>query len=138
MREIEIPDLNLVRPVHVHAQRLRKRICSNFATALKTVDVIATPTTAGTAPLVPPNALGTGESDLVTLDRMTRFVTASNLTGLPAISFPAGYDSQGLPIGIQMIGRAWGEGLLLRLAAMAEPLVERRLPRMHFKLHGGG
>jgi Asp-tRNA(Asn)/Glu-tRNA(Gln) amidotransferase A subunit family amidase len=86
---------------------------------------------------VPLNALGTGESNLVTLDRMTRFVTASNLTGLPAISFPAGYDGQGLPIGIQMIGRAWREDVLLRLAATAESLVERRLPLVHFKLHGG-
>jgi Asp-tRNA(Asn)/Glu-tRNA(Gln) amidotransferase A subunit family amidase len=177
VREIVIPDLNLVRPVHfvtaaaewaaafahrydadrrafggdvrlmlllarslgpadyVHAQRLRRRICSNFATALKTVDVIATPTTPRTAPLVPRNALGTGESDLATLDRMTRFVAASNLTGLPAISFPAGYDGEGLPIGMQMIGRAWREDVLLRLAAAAESFVERRLPRVHFKLH---
>jgi Asp-tRNA(Asn)/Glu-tRNA(Gln) amidotransferase A subunit family amidase len=178
VREIEIPDLNLVRPVHfvtaatewaaafahrydtdrrafggdvrlmlllarsldpadyVHAQRLRRRICSNFETALKAVDVIATPTTAGTAPLVPLDAIATGECDLVTLDRMTRFVTASNLTGLPAISFPAGYDGQGLPIGIQMIGRAWREDVLLRLAAATEPFVERRLPRLHYTLHG--
>jgi Asp-tRNA(Asn)/Glu-tRNA(Gln) amidotransferase A subunit family amidase len=179
VQEIELPDLNLVRPAHfvtaaaewaaafahqytvnrrvfggdvrlmlllarsldpadyVHAQRLRRRICSNFAAAQETVDVIATPTTAGTAPLVPLKALGTGESDLVTLDRMTRFVTASNLTGLPAISFPAGYDGQGLPIGIQMIGRPWREDVLLRLAATAESFVERRLPRVHFQLHGG-
>jgi aspartyl-tRNA(Asn)/glutamyl-tRNA(Gln) amidotransferase subunit A len=63
-------------------------------------------------------------------------VTASNLTGLPAISFLAGYDGQGLPIGIQMIGRAWREDVLLRLAAAAEPFVERRLPRLHYTLHG--
>jgi Asp-tRNA(Asn)/Glu-tRNA(Gln) amidotransferase A subunit family amidase len=178
VQEVEIPDIDLIRPVHfvtaatewaaafdhqydanrrvfggdvrlmlllsrslkptdyVHAQRLRRRISSNFATALTAVDVIATPTTAGTAPLVPLDAMATGESDLVTLDRMTRFVTASNLTGLPAISFPAGHDGRGLPIGIQMIGRAWREDVLLGVAAAAESFVERRPPRVRFKLHG--
>lgn len=176
VREIEIPDLHLVRPVHfvtaavewaeaferqyktdrsafggdvrlmlllarslepadyVHAQRLRRRICSHFATALTTVDVIATPTTAMVAPLVPVDALVSGESNLVTLDRMTRFVLAANLTGLPAISIPAGYDTQGLPIGLQLIGRAWSEALLLHVASVSEQFVTKRSPRRQFQL----
>ena len=49
-----------------------------------------------------------------------RFVTAGNMTGLPAITFPAGYTKAGLPIGMQAIGRAWQESTLLRLALNAE------------------
>jgi Asp-tRNA(Asn)/Glu-tRNA(Gln) amidotransferase A subunit family amidase len=63
---------------------------------------------------------------------MMRFVFPSNLTGNPAISFPAGYDSRGLPVGMQAIGRHWEENLLLRVAYAAEQVVERRTPvRFH-------
>jgi Asp-tRNA(Asn)/Glu-tRNA(Gln) amidotransferase A subunit family amidase len=57
-----------------------------------------------------------------------RFVTPANLTGHPAISFPAGYSMSGLPIGMQAIGRPWDEVTLLRLALAAEPHVDRRRP----------
>jgi Asp-tRNA(Asn)/Glu-tRNA(Gln) amidotransferase A subunit family amidase len=61
-----------------------------------------------------------------------RFVTVANLTGLPAISFPAGYNAQDLPIGMQAIGRAHGEATLLRLALAAERVVQRQEPRLFY------
>jgi Asp-tRNA(Asn)/Glu-tRNA(Gln) amidotransferase A subunit family amidase len=122
---------------YVHAQRLRRRICENFAVAMRDVDVIATPCTAGTAPPLPAKALATGEANFRTLERMTRFASVSNLTGLPAISFPAGYDATGLPIGMQLIGPRWREDRLLRLAGIAECFTERRFPRVHYDLLGG-
>ena len=115
---------------YLHAQRLRRRVCAHFAAALHEVDVIATPATAVTAPPLRRDALASGESDFVTLDLLSRFVAAANLTGHPAISFPAGYDAAGLPIGLQMIGRPWREDVLLRIAAAAERVVERRRPRV--------
>ncbi len=63
-----------------------------------------------------------------------RFTTQANFTGLPAISFPAGYDEAGLPIGMQAVGRAWQESTLLRLALVAEQIVERRAPQVHYEL----
>jgi Asp-tRNA(Asn)/Glu-tRNA(Gln) amidotransferase A subunit family amidase len=98
------------------------------------VDLIATPTTASTATPIRPDALATGESDFVTLDRMTHFITAANVTGLPAISLPAGYDATGLPIGMQLIARAWREDVLLRTASVAETLIQRRTPRVRYSL----
>ena len=71
-------------------------------------------------------------SDLGRTMETMRFAFVSNLTGHPAISFPAGYDSTGLPIGMQAIGRAWSERLLLRLAAFADTLVERRRPQRYY------
>ncbi|KAL6517568.1 hypothetical protein OROMI_033269 [Orobanche minor] len=51
-----------------------------------------------------------------------RFVITANLLGFPAISVPVGYDKQGLPIGLQIIGRPWCEATVLRLAAAIEEL----------------
>jgi Asp-tRNA(Asn)/Glu-tRNA(Gln) amidotransferase A subunit family amidase len=63
-----------------------------------------------------------------------RFATPANLTGHPAISVPAGYDEAGLPIGIQFIGRAWQEHVLLRLAHAVEQIVERKTPQVFYKI----
>ncbi|RME70835.1 MAG: amidase, partial [Planctomycetota bacterium] len=119
---------------YVHAQRLRHRICGHFLEAFAEVDVIVTPSTASTAPPVPPDALTTGESNFDVIDRMMRFAPAANLTGHPAISIPAGYDEAGLPIGLQAIAPPWQEARLLRLAVAAERLVERRRPAVHYRL----
>jgi Asp-tRNA(Asn)/Glu-tRNA(Gln) amidotransferase A subunit family amidase len=64
-------------------------------------------------------------------------VTPANLTGLPAISFPAGYNEAGLPIGMQAMGRAWEEPTLLRLALVAEQAVERQAPRVYYGILAG-
>jgi hypothetical protein len=53
----------------------------------------------------------------------------ANLFGLPGISVPCGYDGRGLPVGLQLMGRAWEEALLLRMAAVVERGVERRRPQ---------
>ncbi|CAN1284569.1 Fatty acid amide hydrolase [Linum perenne] len=93
-----------------------RRIMYHHMEIFKNVDVIVTPTTGTTAPLIPRGALKYGESDMKTTGYLMRFITAPNLIGLPAISVPVGYDNQGLPVGLQLIGRPWGEATILRLA----------------------
>jgi Asp-tRNA(Asn)/Glu-tRNA(Gln) amidotransferase A subunit family amidase len=119
---------------YIQSQRVRTRTIAHLARALERVDAIVTPATALTAPAIPRAALPHGESDLTTLVEIMRFVTPANMAGLPAISFPAGYDEGGLPIGFQAIGRAWQEPTLLRLALAAEQVVERRKPKVHFAM----
>ncbi len=121
---------------YVHAQRHRHLICEQFERLLTEVDVIVTPTNACTAPLIHDDALTSGESNLSLLSKVMRFVPAANMTGLPAISFPAGYDDDGMPVGFQAMGRAWEEPLLLRLAAAAEDGAPRRAPKWHRSLLG--
>ena len=116
---------------------MRTRLIDNFDRALAAVDVIVTPATALPAPAIPASALPDGDSDLSTLTEIMRFATPANLTGLPAISFPAGYNQAGLPIGMQAIGRAWREPTLFRLALVAEQRVERQKPAVFFDLLGG-
>jgi Asp-tRNA(Asn)/Glu-tRNA(Gln) amidotransferase A subunit family amidase len=51
---------------------------------------------------------------------LTRFTAPFNFTGLPALSLPCGFTEEGLPIGLQMIARPWGEAALLRAAQAFE------------------
>ncbi|XP_065869684.1 fatty acid amide hydrolase [Euphorbia lathyris] len=107
---------------YVAAQCIRRRLMYHFMEIFKKVDVIVTPTTGMTAPIIPPTALKYGETDMQVTAYLMRFVISANLLGLPAISIPVGYDKQGLPIGLQLIGRPWGEATLLRLASAVEEL----------------
>jgi Asp-tRNA(Asn)/Glu-tRNA(Gln) amidotransferase A subunit family amidase len=114
---------------YLNAQRIRTRAIAAFQRSLDGVDAIITPTTGVVAPRINPSAQPEGESDLSTTTEIMRFAFPANFTGHPAISFPAGYDSTGLPVGMQAIGRPWGERMLLRIAAAAELIVERRAPQ---------
>ena len=63
-----------------------------------------------------------------------RFAMPGNLTGLPAIAFPVGYDERGLPTSMQAMGRPWEENLLLRVAFAAEQVVTRHRPPLFYDL----
>lgn len=107
---------------YVTAQCLRRRLMHYHMEIFNKVDVIVTPTTGMTAPLIPPSALKYGETNLEVSGNLMRFVVPANLLGFPAISVPVGYDKQGLPVGLQLLGRPWGEASILRLAAAIEEL----------------
>jgi len=117
---------------YLQAQRMRTRAIQIFARVYQDVDVLLTPATALTAPKVPPEALSAGWSDLGTDTEMMRFVFPGNFAGMPAISFPVGYNAAGMPIGMQAMGRHWEEHLLLRVAYNAELRTTRRLPKNYF------
>lgn len=119
---------------YIHAQRLRVRLHRHFAQALSQCDVLMTPTTGCTAPVLALDALSTGESNLPLFYEIMRFAPAANLTGFPAVSMPAGYDGQGLPVGLQAMGRPWEEHLLLQMARVAEELVPRQRPAVYRSL----
>lgn len=119
---------------YIQAQRVRTRLLGHFRKVLQEVDAIVTPSTAIPAPPIRAEALRRGESDLATLTEVMRFTTPANLTGLPAVSFPAGYSRDGLPIGMQAIGRPWEESLLFRVSRNAESIVERKPPQINFEV----
>jgi Asp-tRNA(Asn)/Glu-tRNA(Gln) amidotransferase A subunit family amidase len=114
---------------YVTAQRIRTRAMAAFARAFEGLDAIITPATGQAAPRIDPAVMPDGGSDLSMSTEVMRFAFASNFTGHPAISFPAGYTDGGLPIGLQAIGRPWGERMLFRIARAAEQVVDRRAPR---------
>ncbi|KAF4355811.1 hypothetical protein G4B88_024981 [Cannabis sativa] len=107
---------------YVAAQCLRRRVMNHLMEIFKNVDIIVTPTTGMTAPIIPPGAIQDGESNMHVTGYLMKFVAIANLLGLPAISVPVGYDKEGLPIGLQLIGRPWAEATLLRVASAVEEL----------------
>jgi len=120
----------------VHAQRHRSRLGEYWKAALAEVDVIATPSAGCAAPEYPADALPHGESNLPLTLTIMRYAQAANLFGLPGISVPCGYDGRGLPIGLQLMGRAWEEALLLRMAAVVERQAHQRKPKAWWDLLG--
>ncbi|XP_076913669.1 fatty acid amide hydrolase-like [Bidens hawaiensis] len=105
---------------YVAAQRLRRRLKYYHMEIFKKVDIIVTPSTGMTAPKIHPSALACGESDLEIIASLMKYGLTANVLGFSAISVPVGYDKQGLPIGLQLIGRPWCEATILRLAAVIE------------------
>ncbi len=102
------------------AQRVRTLIKQDFDKVYASgVDAILTPAT-------PSAAFGLGEmadEDPVKMYLNDVFTVTVNLAGLPGVSVPAGLDKQGLPLGLQLIGRPWDEGDMLNIAYALENAV---------------
>ncbi|MEW5855320.1 MAG: amidase [Myxococcota bacterium] len=105
---------------YLKAQRLRRALQEAMAELLGRVDVILTPATACTAPRIQPDALASGEVDDVVTTALTRYAFLANLTGLPALSVPGAPNDAGLPVGVQVLGRAYDEAMVLRVGAAVE------------------
>jgi Asp-tRNA(Asn)/Glu-tRNA(Gln) amidotransferase A subunit family amidase len=121
---------------YVHALRHRHGITKMTLQTLHGVDVIASPTTAMTAPAIPEDALPNGDSNLPVVGALMRFIRLGNLTGCPAISVPCGLDSAGLPVGFHLMARPYEEHLLLRLGRVVEAATSPSQPKHHVRLLG--
>jgi aspartyl-tRNA(Asn)/glutamyl-tRNA(Gln) amidotransferase subunit A len=102
---------------YLRAQKVRTLIKRDFDQVFEAgVDAILTPAT-------PSAAFGIGElanADPVEMYLNDVFTVTVNLAGLPGISVPAGLDARGLPLGLQLIGRPWGESEMLNIASSLE------------------
>jgi aspartyl-tRNA(Asn)/glutamyl-tRNA(Gln) amidotransferase subunit A len=92
------------------ARRAQTEISHRFVQFFKRYDFLLLPTTPIPAPLIE------GGDAVEQARRLTRFTAPFNLTGLPAISIPCGFNREGLPIGLQIVAKAWNEAALLRAA----------------------
>jgi len=93
------------------AQRVRRMLVNDFIEAFRKCDVIATPT----AP-TPPFKIGEKADDPLAMYLGDIYTVTINLAGVPAISLPCGNSSEGLPIGLQLIGNHFDEARLLNAA----------------------
>ncbi len=96
---------------YLQAQRIRRLIANDFVEAFKECDVILGPTSPSTA-----FKRGEKAADPVQMYLSDIYTIAVNLAGLPGMSLPCGFDGQGLPIGMQLIGNYFDEARLLNVA----------------------
>jgi aspartyl-tRNA(Asn)/glutamyl-tRNA(Gln) amidotransferase subunit A len=116
---------------YLAALEVRARVRADFEAAFARVDAILAPTTPITAPLAGENSVHAGAKEETVRSALIRLNRPANFTGLPAVSLPCGWSAEKLPIGLQLIGRAWGEEELLSIARMfeqAHPEFRRRPP----------
>ncbi|HEY6909492.1 MAG TPA: Asp-tRNA(Asn)/Glu-tRNA(Gln) amidotransferase subunit GatA [Myxococcales bacterium] len=107
---------------YLRAQKVRALIRRDFDEAFAGVDAVLSPTSPTTA-----FRLGEKMDDPLAMYLNDVYTVPANLAGLPGISVPCGFDSRGLPVGLQLIGKPFDEETLLRIAHAAEP-AEQRLP----------
>ena len=116
---------------YIRAQRARRAYNEQVAETMREYDLLVAPSVATGAPRIDQETVeiaGRTENALSLMSRLTR---PFNLTGQPAISVPCGFTSDGMPIGMQLAGRAWDEATVLRAAYAYEEATawgERRPP----------
>lgn len=113
---------------YLKALKVRALIKKDFDEAFKNFDILVSPTSP-----IPPFKIGEKIDDPLKMYMADICTIPVNLAALPAISIPAGLDSQGLPIGMQFIGKPFEEANLLRLALAyeeANPILPLHPPRL--------
>ena len=106
------------------AQAVRTLICQDFRMAFNEVDLIVTPVTP-----TPAFRLGEKSEDPLQMYLSDIYTISINLAGVPAIAVPCGFSKAGLPIGMQLIGRAFEEETLLRAAHAYEQSTQWHLKK---------
>jgi aspartyl-tRNA(Asn)/glutamyl-tRNA(Gln) amidotransferase subunit A len=95
---------------------VRKRMLAEFDAAFQDVDAIVAPTVPVPAPLIGAESVPIDGEQIGVRPALVGHSRPANFTGLPAISIPCGFTRDGLPLGLQLIGRAFDEATLLRIA----------------------
>jgi aspartyl-tRNA(Asn)/glutamyl-tRNA(Gln) amidotransferase subunit A len=106
---------------YILARRTQVEVRKRFEQFFETYDLLLTPTTPIAAPTVE------GHDAVEQAGRLTRFTAPFNLAGLPAISIPCGFTKSGLPIGLQIVSRAWADARVLNAGYAYEQSTEWHL-----------
>lgn len=110
---------------YIQAQRYRTLLRAEFLDAFKTVDVFICPTLPFTATRVGETMVEIEEGDPEDmLSAIMQFTGVPSLTGLPSLNVPCGFDPDGLPIGMQVIGKPFDESMLFRVGAAYQAVTD--------------
>jgi aspartyl-tRNA(Asn)/glutamyl-tRNA(Gln) amidotransferase subunit A len=103
---------------YLQAQKVRSKISREFSDAFQTVDVLFMPTTPTTA-----FKIGSHSDNPVQMYLEDVFTVPINLAGLPAISLPIAKGSNGMPLGLQIVGPRFGDEMVIRVSSLIEAAV---------------
>jgi aspartyl-tRNA(Asn)/glutamyl-tRNA(Gln) amidotransferase subunit A len=103
---------------YILARRTQAEVKKKFEQFFESQDFLILPTTPIAAPTIE------GHDAVEQAGRLTRFTAPFNLAGLPALSLPCGFTKDGLPIGLQIVSRLWGESKVLNLGHAFEQATE--------------
>ena len=103
---------------YILARRTQSEVQKRCELFFQSTDFLIVPTTPIAAPTIE------GHDAVEQAGRLTRFTAPFNLTGLPALSIPCGFTKEGLPIGLQIISRAWGDAKVLNIGYAYEQATE--------------
>ena len=115
---------------NVRACRTREAIRREFDEILKSVDALIVPVAPSEAPLIATGAARVNGKD-VTFGSGLAMRQVFNVAGLPSVAVPTGFGGAGLPLSMQIVGPAWGEAHVLRIAhayETATPELRRERP----------
>src|SRR5207253_8326079 len=113
------------------AMRCRGSALSAHLAAVAGVDAVIAPVAPVAAPTIAESDVGNSPDAESVIQRLTRFTRPINFLGLPSLSIPAGFTRSGLPVGMQLIGRAFDEAMLLRIGAALQRVTDfhERVPK---------
>ncbi len=104
---------------YLQAQKVRSLVIDDFKRAFETCDIIALPTSP-----TPAFRLGEKSGDPLAMYLSDVFTIPANLAGLPAMSLPCGVSDEGLPLGIQLVAKAFAETTMLKCGAGLERMID--------------
>jgi aspartyl-tRNA(Asn)/glutamyl-tRNA(Gln) amidotransferase subunit A len=100
---------------YIKAQRVRRLIRQDFLDAFEKCDALLTPATPSAA-----FAIGENEDDPIKMYLNDVFTVPASLAGIPGMAVPAGLDAQGLPLGLQILGKSWDETTVFQVSRAIE------------------
>ena len=118
----------------IAAQRVRAYAMNVMETLFEDIDILISPATALVAPIIPPAAERAGESNLKQTGALMHHIRLGNLTGIPGISVPCGYNSQGMPISILLQSCHWQEAKLMQVAQIVERMNDLKEPIVYYDI----
>jgi aspartyl-tRNA(Asn)/glutamyl-tRNA(Gln) amidotransferase subunit A len=117
---------------YLEAMRWRGPALAAYLAAVAGTDAVIAPAAPVPAPTIAESDVGNSLNAEAVIQRLTRFTRPINYLGLPSLSIPTGFSRTGLPVGMQLIGRAFDEAMLLRIGAAFQRATDfhARVPKL--------